>query len=168
MKRGAQLFFIVLFGLLLLAVSACSQIANSHRPAEFVATTPCSIGTKPLPGMAQDAQCDLIKWDLKLFENKVKQMSGTYVLDCNYGLSQQGTKELKQGGKHLHREGKWVIVKGTKTNPAAVIYRLDPDRPKESISFLRLNKNLIHLLDNHQHVMIGNGGSSYTLNRVQR
>jgi len=81
-------------------------------------------------------------------------------------MPKQGTKGFIQG-KQLHREGKWIMVKGTGTNPAAIIYRLDPDKPLESISFLRLNENLIHLLDSDQQLMTGTGAWSYTLNRVK-
>ncbi|MEW9503578.1 hypothetical protein, partial [Jeotgalibacillus marinus] len=68
---------------------------------------------------------------------------------------------------HLHREGKWETVKTVFANAPAIICRLDPDQPSASISFLKLNDHLLHLLDNKQRLMIGTGGWSYTLNRIQ-
>ncbi|MGZ3944914.1 MAG: hypothetical protein ACXVJB_08215 [Mucilaginibacter sp.] len=135
----------------------------AHAQTIFVASTPCSFGTRPLPGIPADAGCELIKWQLKLFGSGAL---GTYILDCDYGLPKQGTRGFIHGGKHLHREGKWTVVKGN-TYPNAEIYRLDPDQPKASISFIRLNENLLHLLDSDQHLMIGTGGWSYTLSKVK-
>jgi hypothetical protein len=153
----------------LMTIPACSQTSGRlSAPDVFVASTPCSAGTRPLPGIPAEAGCELIKWELKLSGDTGKQGSGTYILDCDYGMPKQGTRGFINGGTHLHREGKWVIIKGTGTNPSAVIYRLDPDKPRSSISFLRLNESLLHLLDSHQQLMIGTGAWSYTLNRVQR
>lgn len=135
--------------------------------AVFVASTPCSAGTRPLPGIPKEAECELMKWELKLSRGRGGQAPGTYVLDCDYGLPRQGTRGLINGGRRLHREGKWIIVKGTSTNPDAIIYRLDPDKPQASVSFLRLNDDLLHLLDSKQQLMIGTGAWSYTLNRIK-
>jgi len=142
---------------------ACAQKA----PTVFVASTPCSGNTKPLPGIPKDAGCELIKWELRLLKDTGEQTSGTYILDCMYGMPKQGTRGFINGGSSLHREGKWTIIKGTPTNPGAIIYKLDPDQPNTSISFLRLNENFLHLLDSHNQLMIGTGAWSYTLSRIQ-
>jgi len=139
----------------------------AHAQAVFVASTPCSSGTRPVPGIPADAGCELIKWQLKLSVSGDGSTPGTYALDCDYGIPKQGTRGFINGGKHLHREGKWVIEKGTSRYPNAVIYRLDPDQPKASIAFIKLNENLLHLLDRDQHLMIGTGGWSYTLSKVK-
>jgi len=82
-------------------------------------------------------------------------------------MPKQGTRGFINGGNRLYREGKWTIVKGRGANPSAITYRLDPDKPLVSVSLLRLNENLLHLLDSHQQLMIGTGAWSYTLNRIQ-
>ena len=127
----------------------------------YVASTPCSSGTKPVPGIPKNAGCELIKWQLRLFP------MGTYVLDCSYGMPKQGTRGFIGGGNKLHREGKWTVGKGTKTDASAVVYQLDPDKPSESIAFVRLGETLLHLLDNDRRLMIGTGAWSYTLSKVQ-
>ena len=139
------------------------------QTAIFVASTPCSNGTRPLPGIPQGKTgCELIKWHLQLKGVGNKENPGTYILDCDYGMSKQGTRGFINGGNHLHREGKWVMIKGIPVNPSAIVYTLDPDKPAESISFMRLNKDMLHLLDDHGRLMIGNGAWSYTLSRVKQ
>jgi hypothetical protein len=167
MKAIVLLF---LAGICLSSLYTHAQTAPADKslaPHVFVASTPCSSGTKPLSGIPREAACELIKWELRILGNTGKHTSGTYILDCTYGMAKQGTRGFINGGSRLHREGKWTITKGTTTNPAAVIYRLDPGKPQASVSFLRLNKNLLHLLDSDNRLMIGTGAWSYTLSRIQ-
>jgi hypothetical protein len=82
-------------------------------------------------------------------------------------MAKQGTRGFINGGSRLHREGKWATINSKGTNAAAIIYRLDPDKPQVAVSFLRLNENLFHLLDSSGQLMIGTGAWSYTLNRIQ-
>jgi hypothetical protein len=165
--RTVFLFLVCIYFSILYAHAQAAPADNSRPPAVFVASTPCSEGTKPLPGISREAGCELIKWELRLFGDTGKHTSGNYILDCTYGMPKQGTRGFINGGSRLHREGKWTIIKGTGTSPAAIIYRLDPGKPQVSVSFLRLNKNLLHLLDSRNQLMIGTGAWSYTLNRIQ-
>jgi hypothetical protein len=169
MKRRA--FFYAIIIVLFFAVSYVygqpPGAGKSPAPAVYVASTPCSSVTRPLPGIPASAGCELMKWKLTLYGSGEKQDPGTYILNCDYGLPLQGTRSFINGGTHLHRKGKWIAVKGTAAYPNALIYRLDPDQPKVSVSLLRLNENLLHLLDSDQHLMIGSGAWSYTLNRTK-
>jgi len=151
MKKMKKLWVLATF---FIALHACSQM-----PAAYQASTPCSPGTKPLPGIPKDAPCELIKWKLVLQQH-------TYQLDAMWGMPKQGTRGFINGGTAVHRQGKWAMVKGLPANPAAIVYRLDPDNPATAISFLRLNDNLLHLLDGDGHLMIGTGAWSYTLNKI--
>jgi hypothetical protein len=141
--------------LFLLCTLSCRQAQAQDQT--FVGSTPCSEVTRPLPGIPHDRECELIKWELRLSGGPE---AGSYSLFCSYGLSKQGTRGFINGGYQLRREGKWVLRKG--------VYRLDPDKPLESIAFRRLNENLIHLLDDHQQLMVGTGAWSYTLSKLPK
>jgi hypothetical protein len=161
MKLYISIFLISLISQLLVAGQSRGQTGT------FVASTPCSTGTRPVPGIHKGERgCELIKWKLKFSGTVDNKSSGSYILDCDYGMPKQGTRDFINGGSHLHREGKWTMVKGASSSPAAVIYRLDPDKPAESISFIRLNAYMLHLLDDHGRLMIGNGAWSYTLSKA--
>jgi hypothetical protein len=71
-----------------------------------------------------------------------------------------------QPGTKAESEGKWLIIHGTKTNPEAIVYRLNPDKPDISLSFLKLSDNLLHIVDQDGRLMIGNEFWSYSLNRA--
>jgi hypothetical protein len=166
---SVKIFFLFLAGINFSARYAHAQTTpadKSAAPAVFVASTPCSPGTKPLPGIPMEAGCELIKWELRLSGGTGKRNMGTYTLHCTYGMPKQGTRGFINGGSRIHREGVWTMRKGVPTNPAAIIYVLDPEKPPAAISFLRLNENLLHLLDSHNQLMIGTGAWSYTLNQI--
>ena len=129
----------------------------------FVATSPCDAVSRSSLKIPETANCELIKWHLTLYQEQRTLAPATYRLSYVYGLPQQGTNGITQGGTKVEREGKWTTVRGR--NPKAVVYQLDPDRPQESLSFQMMDKNLLHLLDGNESLMIGNDGWSYTLSR---
>ena len=132
----------------------------------FVGSSPCDAVSMPLLKIPTTTNCELIKWQLTLYQDRRTLTPSSYQLTYTYGLAQQGTDGLTQGGTRSIREGRWSIVAGTQTVPAKAVYRLDPDRPQESISFLQMDHNVIHLLDRVGKLAVGHAGWSYTLNRV--
>jgi hypothetical protein len=93
-----------------------------------------------------------LKWDLTLYQNPATGLPTTYKL--------RGTFYRQQIG-----EGKWSIIKGTKTNPDAVVYQLDPDKAQGSLFLLKADDNIIFFLSKEKNLLVGNGDFSYTLNR---
>jgi hypothetical protein len=165
-------FRIIFTAILLLAMvtNSCSQKSNNEDLSVigvFVASTPCSEYTKPVPGIALNADCEWIKWNLTLYQNTFDKTPATYKLHCVYGLPKQGTTGFIAGGKELEIEGRWTIVKGTAANPNAVVYQLHDEKTNNTISFIKLSNNLLHLLDVDKRLMIGSAAWIYTLNRKQ-
>jgi len=157
--------------LFFIATNSCSQKTNHESSSvlgTFVASTPCSQGTRPLPGMSVNEDCELIKWDLTLYQDETKKAATSYKLQCVYGMSKKGTTGFIGGGKKLEIEGTCTVIKGTASNTNAVVYQLNETKTKKTISFLKLNDDLLHLLDSDLHLMIGSAGWSYTLNRITK
>jgi hypothetical protein len=165
-----QLKFVFTASLLFFVVmNSCSQQnapGASSILGVFVASTPCSQGTRPLPGIAVNTDCELIKWKLTLYQDEITKTPTTYKLRSLYGLPKQGTKGFIGGGKKIEMEGKWTIVNGTPSDRHAIVYQLHDMEANKTISFLKLNDNLLHVLDSEQHLMIGSAAWSYTLNRI--
>lgn len=141
--------------------------ASSSTFGVFVASSPCDAVSGALLKIPETANCELIKWHLTLYYDPGILAPTTYKLNYAYGLPKQGTNGLSQGETKIERKGRWAIVKGTKTDPDAMVYQLSPDNPQESISFLKVGHNLIHLLDRDKSLVIGSAGWSYTLNRAE-
>jgi hypothetical protein len=155
--------------LLLMITNSCSQknsTGNASVVGIFVASTPCGQGTKPLPGISVNEDCEMIKWNLTLYGNESDKTPANYKLRCVYGVLKQGTTDYIGGGKKVEMEGNWTIIKGVGSNPNAIVYRLNDTMTNSTISFLKLKDNLLHLLDRSQRLMIGSAAWSYTLNRI--
>jgi len=162
--------------LLISVVATCFTVTNScsqtTKPdsstvlAVFAASTPCSEGTRPLPAIPANAACEFIRWNLTLYQNPKTFIPTTFKLTYVFGLPQQGTPGFINGGKKEEMQGQWSIVKERASNPNAIVYRLTDDKTGKTISFLKLNENLLHLLDTDGRLMIGSAAWSYTLNRM--
>lgn len=149
-----------------LVTTICFPQSHSSKDV-FVGSTPCSEHTRPLPGMSLNGKCELVLWNLTLFRDEKKQTPTTFKLTCAYGMSQQGTPGLKDGGTKLIIEGNWTILKELRSDLGEIIQMKDATT-KKTFCFLKLNDNLLHLLDTDKHLMIGTAASSYTLSRKEQ
>ena len=150
---------------ILLLPAAPSVAPGSSTLGIFVATSPCDDVSRQLLQIPATAKCEMIKWNLTLYQDANTLTPTAYSLSFTYGLPEQGTNGLSNGGTRVLREGEWTMVRGTRVNPDAVVYQLDPGRHQRHVSFLKLDHNLLHLLDRDQSLAVGNAGWSYTLNR---
>lgn len=126
----------------------------------FEGITPCGNGERPLPQIPASAQCEMMIWHITF------QSDATYALTSHYGMSQPGTPGIRGGGTRIHMEGNWTVSKGAEKDSQATVIRLSTDDPQTSVSFLKINDSLIHVLDANKKMMVGNGGWSYTLNNT--
>lgn len=131
----------------------------------FAGTSPCGTTPKSLLGISVTDPCDQLKWRLTLYQDATTRTPTTFSLDSEVGyfVDNQTTKTtaVKKG-----ITGKWEITQGTKADPKAVVYRLNPDKPGQSLLFLRVHPALLHPLNPDKGLMVGTGGASYTLNKI--
>ena len=166
MKLLQSVFTIVTLSTCLAMEDSESTSMDSSVQGIFTGTTPCGQMIRPLHKVPEEADCALVQWELTLHQDPVSFKPTTYKLSSVHRFIVKGTNMYSEPGTTSETGGKWTIVQGTKINPNAIVYRLEPDKPGTSISFLKLGNNLIHLLDNDGRLMIGNESFSYTLSRV--
>jgi len=170
-------FKAVLSAFSLIAITACTSLnLQKATPTPvprgpairgvFEGNTPCSDEARPLPQVPADSDCDQMIWSLVLYQDPQTGAPTTYSLKSAYGRSKQGTNDLIGGGTSITMEGKWTITTGTKSDPQATVYQLNPDDPGTTVSFLRVDENLIHVLSNDKTMLVGNGAWSFTLDRM--
>jgi NlpE N-terminal domain len=121
------------------------------RQVIFEGRTPCLDFARQY-NLQVGNDCHKLKWKLTLFRDSKTNKPTTYALQTTLN-------------RPNITEGKWTIIKGIKTNSEAVIYRLDPDKPDESVSFLVGDENVLFFLDKRNQLFTGNGDFSFTLNR---
>jgi hypothetical protein len=164
---------------ILLAVTACApgivQIptttpppvpAGSSLQSVFEGTTACSALTRPLPQIPEDTDCELMIWKITFYQDAAERTPTTYMLESTYGPSQPNSLGPAGGGTPISMEGTWSIVRGTKLDPDAQVYQLHADDAQVAVSFVKMNDNLLHVLNHDGTLMLGNAAWSYTLNRT--
>jgi hypothetical protein len=95
--------------------------------------------------------CLKIKSQLTLYQDQETGTSSAYIL--------MGTSSIRQGT--------WTLLQGTKEDPDAVVYQLQLEGSKGSVSFLKVDENHLFLLDGDLNLLVGNALFSYTLSRIE-
>ena len=142
-------------------------VAGPELHGRFEGITPCSALARPLPKIPADTDCEQMIWNLTLYQDPGTRAPTTYRLKSAYGLPKQNTNDLVGGGTPVEMEGTWTITTGTRTDPDAVVYQINPDDPQTRVSFLKVSDDLLHVLNSDKSLLVGNGAWSYTLNRME-
>jgi hypothetical protein len=127
---------------------------DTARQIIFDGRTPCLDFAKE-NNLTVASDCFKLKW--KLILNKDPKT----LLPTVYTLHRTNSRENLITGK-------WRILKGTSSNPGAVIYQLDPDKPDRSISLLLGDENVAFFIHKDNNLFTGNENFSYTLNKRQK
>ena len=153
--------------LLLVSVFLSGSCSAPSTTSEIilVGSTPGDELIKSLLSIPTDTKVDFINWNLKLNDGSDNQNS--FVLSINFGESQPNTLGFINGGEKSAFEGIFIVSKNENMNIGSEIYHLKSKRLPNSISMIKISKNLFHLLTPQNQLMIGNGGWSYSLNRKE-
>lgn len=131
--------------LLMIIISSCVKGKDSR----FTGSTPANDAVKKFLGIPLKDSIDFIRWQLTINDR-------SYSLHCNYGIGKPNTNGFMGGGKTTEFKGDVKRIKNK--------YQLVNGR--QVLGLLELNSNLLHLLNEDNTMMIGNGGWSYTLNNL--
>jgi hypothetical protein len=167
--------FLIYF--LSIVTTACSQnTGNSTSDSAdiFAGTTPCGNIIRPLHKIKKEGNCALeeckcvmVEWRLELHKDPVTKEPAGYKLTSINRFTVAETNMLSQPGTKTESEGKWAIIKGNQQKPGAILYRLNADKKDLSLDLIKLDNDLLHVLDDEGKLMIGNEFWSYTLTRLK-
>lgn len=132
------------------------QPTKTEVAFELRASTPGDSLIKTMLNIDQSFPVDFIRWHLL-----IQPENQSFELSLNYGLSQPNTLGFTADGQKKSIQGIYQV----KNSPRGEVYQLKSEAAKVAFSFLKLNEDLYHLLDADQHLLLGNGGWSYSLNR---
>ena len=136
---------------------AATNVASSPKFDIFSGTSPCAEFVKPKLKIPAGENCDRIKWRLSLFE------SGKYGLRREWGFHVDNRTYVKKDT--ITFAGSWKIAKGRTGDPTGVVVQLDAHQP-DSIAFVSIDQEILHLLDANKKLAVGDSGASYTLSRL--
>ena len=118
----------------------------------FEGRSPCRRISRAL-NLPEEPGCIKVKWRVTLYQNPETSTPTTYKIEGS--LHRQNP-----------REGNWTILRGTKTDPNAILYRLEPTQTEAPLFLLKGDDNVLFFLDANHKPLIGDAEFSYTLNRV--
>jgi hypothetical protein len=116
----------------------------------FRGRTPCRDLCR-LMNVPRSEACNKVKCRLVLYQDPLTKAPTTYTW----------------AGKQRWA-GKWSIVKGTKSDPNATVYQLEPRVEGGFLSFAKVDDNILLVIDREGNPLVGNANYSYTLNRIVR
>jgi hypothetical protein len=138
MKKMASFIF-------LLFIVSC----GSGKENVYTGSTPAADIIRSFLNIPLSDSIDFIRWKLILRDNR-------YQLQCNYGVGKPNTNGFINGGKKIELNG---MLKKEKN-----YYRLQ--NHDKTLKIVELNADLLHLLNEDNNLLVGNGGWSYTLNNI--
>ena len=169
MKTMSKFMRFSLVGYCLVTVSCTQKTAAGEHFATFVASTLCPDEIRALHNIPATAKCEVVKWKLELYRDAETPATGLFILSNEWGFHINNAT-FETSGKNSGIKGKWEIVKGMGKYDKAEIYTFYPEKSGQTVSFLKMNDNLLHLLNKEQQLSIGSsewsGGWSNTLNRI--
>jgi hypothetical protein len=136
--------------------------------SEFVGSTPCTALPREFLKIPSNAACECIRWQLTLHAGDVAGSEGTFVLVTIHGMSETNGTGFFNGGTKTETTGQWRTTSGQRANPRAMVYQLQATDPHRSLSLVKIDENLLHLLTYEGRLMVGNDSWSFTLNRTPK
>lgn len=125
--------------------------------ANFSGRSPCREITKEMKHPV-GADCFKLKWSIDFYRDPQTLAPTTYRLRGTlYRNETRGTETI--------REGKWKIMKGTKSDANAIVYELDAFGSDGPIFLLKADRDVLFFLGNDGSLLVGNEDFGYTLNR---
>jgi hypothetical protein len=135
------------------AIALLSMLLNvaCATPAEktYTASTPAAPVVKSFLGIPLTDSIDFIRWKISFSGNR-------YKLHCNYGIGKPNTNGFINGGSTVDLEGELKKEQN--------VYTLR--NGNKILKMAELNTDLLHVLDQDNSPLIGNGGWSYAINNI--
>jgi hypothetical protein len=136
--------------------------ASESRTISPAATGPSVFGIfegrSPCQGIAREltiavsAGCAKVKWRVTLYQDPETREPTSYKVESSLHRS-------------AAREGRWTIVRGTGSDPAAAVYRLAAAGSEAPLLLMKGDDHVLFFMDRNGRPLTANADFSYTLNR---
>jgi hypothetical protein len=100
--KQVKLFLAAALPVCFVMTNSCSQTTvpdSSPVHGIFTASTPCDDVSKALLKIPPGTKCELMKWNLTLYQDPKTSAPLAYKLICKYGLPKQGTRDFMEALK---------------------------------------------------------------------
>lgn len=129
-------------------------ITDTSLQMVFDGRTPCQEFARLHSEMKASSSCFKLKWRLILNRDSLTRLPGT----CSIrNIADNQPRNILC---------KWEIVKGSSSNPDAVIYKVVMDNLAKPILFFVADENVLYFVDEQGEPLPGNADFSFVLNRL--
>ena len=146
-----------LVGVMLTAVftSACGSQDAAPPPSPTTIPEAALVGV--FEGRFPCADCERLKTSLTLLQDPTSNVPTTYE-----------RREVFVGRDNTVHDtrGAWRIRRGASTDADAIVLELDPDESESLVHYLKVDENILLLLDEQLRPRVGNASHSFTLSRT--
>lgn len=166
MRKKVFLLIAGWFACSVLLIESCTGADNKRSSTSeivLVASTPGDSLVKSMLHIDAGMDLDFIRWNLTIGMGRGN--TNTWLLKVHYGKSRPNTIGFDEDALTRTLQGKYDVIDRGDGSLRGKIYRLTSSDPRTTISLVKLNDNIFHLLTPDNKLMVGNGGWSYTLNR---
>lgn len=122
----------------------------------FDGRTPCREFVTEHPEMNASPSCFKLKWRLILNRDPLTHLPTTCIIR---NIVDNQPRNIS---------GKWKIIKGTATNPNAIIYSVVVDNLAEPVLLLVGDENVLYFLDKNSELLTGNENFGFVLNKKKQ
>ena len=133
---------------LILSILLLLSSTIAAKEHTYIGSTPAHRSIREFLGISLTDSIDFIRWKLAL-------SSTGYKLECQYGLSKPNTNGFI--------DEKRVAITGTSKKEGIHYYLLNNSK---NLNVIEINTSIIHIADNKDQLLSGNGGYSYALNNI--
>jgi len=133
--------------------NAAGILTDSSPEVIYDGRTPCQDFAEE-NNLTVNKSCFKLKWKLILNKDPNNFQPTTYTLK-------------RTNSRETDITGNWTIIKGTASNPDAILLQLDPDKPNQTISLFAGDENVLFFLHKDKSLFTGNDNFSFTLNKRQ-
>lgn len=147
-----------------ISISSCSQ---NKAPGKnfitdvFTGSTPCNLTVNKKLGIPASDTCDYMTWELS-----VSGKDSSFKLIIAYGAYLPNTMYFLNGGKSMGITGKLKTTYLARNNTKYKILHLINDAQIPELLFIKMDDNILHLIDINMNFIKGDAGHGFVLNRV--
>ena len=142
MKRCG--FYTILF-----SVACCMMCTFPHAQQLYVASTPADPQIRTFLHISHQDSIDFIRWEIRFIDQD------SFIAKANFGIGKPNTSGFINGGKNATITGSVTkIDNGHQLNTG-----------NASLSLVKINENLLHVMSPDKTLLAGNDGWNYTFSK---
>jgi hypothetical protein len=164
--KQVRIFLMAIQFVFFVAINSFSQPPSSANSKEvfFAGSTACDNYIRSQLKIPTGTKCDFIKWELHV--TKKTNNAGIFTVSISYGEAKQNTNGFMET-KKIDASGNFDIREAINKNLGVRLFYLQASNFQSPLILAEMDSNVFHFTDNNKKLLVGNGGWSYSLYKME-